>query len=129
MKPVAGVAAIAVMMGSLVSAGGVAHANRVNWNAVAECESDGNWSANTGNGAFGGLQIKKSTWRANGGVGNPANASRAEQIQVAKRILANQGPDAWPNCMSAAHSPGTPRVGSLTHFLTYLLNQAEDLVG
>jgi len=50
----------------------------VNWDAVAQCESGGNGAINTGNGFFGGLQFTLSTWRANGGVGNPANASRAE---------------------------------------------------
>jgi hypothetical protein len=70
----------------------------VNWDAIAECESGGNWAANTGNGYYGGLQFKLSTWHANGGSGNPANASRAEQIRVANNVLQSQGIGAWPTC-------------------------------
>jgi resuscitation-promoting factor RpfC len=77
---------------------GVAHADSVNWDAVAQCESGGDWSADTGNGHYGGLQFKQSTWDANGGVGSPARASREEQIAVANRVLATQGPEAWPKC-------------------------------
>ncbi|MFC4854270.1 transglycosylase family protein [Actinophytocola glycyrrhizae] len=70
----------------------------VNWDAIAECESGGNWSINTGNGYYGGLQFKQSTWEANGGSGNPANASKAEQIRVANNVLQTQGIGAWPVC-------------------------------
>ncbi|AZG48696.1 transglycosylase family protein [Gordonia insulae] len=69
-----------------------------NWDAVAQCESGGNWSTNTGNGYYGGLQFSQSTWEANGGSGNAANASREEQIRVAENVLATQGPGAWPVC-------------------------------
>ncbi|MBF6273143.1 transglycosylase [Nocardia sp. 852002-20019_SCH5090214] len=68
------------------------------WDAVAQCEASGNWGADTGNGFYGGLQFTQSTWNANGGSGNPANASRAEQIRVAENVLASQGPGAWPVC-------------------------------
>jgi hypothetical protein len=107
---------------------GFASADSVNWEAVAQCESGGNWAANTGNGAYGGLQIKPATWDANGGVGLPSQASSQQQIAVAKRILADQGPGAWPTCMSRGLSgaPGMAApVGSLTHLLTTLLNDAE----
>jgi resuscitation-promoting factor RpfC len=77
---------------------GVAHAESVNWDAVAQCESGGNWSADTGNGFYGGLQFKQSTWNENGGVGSPATASREQQIAVANRVLATQGTRAWPKC-------------------------------
>ncbi|MBV8964832.1 MAG: transglycosylase family protein [Mycobacteriaceae bacterium] len=70
----------------------------VNWDAVAACESGGNWAISTGNGYFGGLQFTMSTWRANGGSGSPATASRAEQIRVAENVLARQGMGAWPVC-------------------------------
>ncbi|GAB21136.1 putative resuscitation-promoting factor [Gordonia polyisoprenivorans NBRC 16320 = JCM 10675] len=69
-----------------------------NWDAVAQCESGGNWGISTGNGYYGGLQFTQSTWEANGGTGNPANASREEQIRVAENVLATQGPGAWPVC-------------------------------
>ena len=68
------------------------------WDAVAECESGGNWNTATGNGYYGGLQFSPSTWAANGGSGSPANASREEQIRVAENVLASQGAGAWPHC-------------------------------
>src|SRR5580693_9346266 len=77
---------------------GVAYADGMDWDAVAQCESGGNWRADTGNGFYGGLQFKQSTWAANGGIGDPSTASRDEQIAVANRVLATQGPGAWPKC-------------------------------
>jgi len=68
------------------------------WDALAQCESSGNWAANTGNGFSGGLQFTQSTWAAYGGSGSAANASRAEQIAVAERVQAGQGWGAWPAC-------------------------------
>ena len=70
------------------------------WDRLAQCESGGNWSINTGNGYSGGLQFSPGTWRANGGSGSASNASRAEQIRVAQRVLASQGWGAWPACSS-----------------------------
>lgn len=70
----------------------------VNWDAIAQCESGGNWGINTGNGFAGGLQFTPSTWRANGGSGSPAGASREEQIRVAENVLHSQGIGAWPVC-------------------------------
>jgi hypothetical protein len=84
---------------------GTAQADTVNWDAVAQCESGGNWSTNTGNGAYGGLQFKQATWTSNGGVGSPATASRAEQIRVAENVLRTQGIKAWPKCGAQAASP------------------------
>jgi LysM repeat protein len=72
-----------------------------NWQAIAACESGGNWSANTGNGFYGGLQFTEGTWLANGGgqYASSANlASPAQQIAVAERVLATQGIGAWPVC-------------------------------
>jgi nucleoid-associated protein YgaU len=69
-----------------------------NWDAIAQCESGGNWSISTGNGYYGGLQFTQGTWRANGGSGNPASASREEQIRVAENVLKTQGIGAWPVC-------------------------------
>lgn len=76
-----------------------------NWDAVAQCESGGNWQANTGNGEYGGLQFKPATWTRYGGVGNPAAASREEQIAVANRVFADQGVEAWPKCGAASGLP------------------------
>jgi len=70
----------------------------VNWDAIAACESGGNWGINTGNGYSGGLQFTPSTWRANGGSGSPNGASREEQIRVAENVLRTQGIGAWPVC-------------------------------
>jgi hypothetical protein len=71
------------------------------WDRVASCESTQRWHINTGNGYYGGLQFSASTWAAYGGhrYASTANlASRAEQIEVARRVLASQGPHAWPVC-------------------------------
>lgn len=84
-----------------------ANASSVNWDAIAHCESGGNWATNTGNGYYGGLQFTQSTWRANGGTGSPQNASRAEQIRVAERVLQTQGIGAWPVCGKYAGSSGS----------------------
>jgi len=70
----------------------------VDWDAIAACESGGNWGISTGNGFAGGLQFTQSTWEANGGSGSPAGASRAEQIRVAENVLRTQGIGAWPTC-------------------------------
>ncbi|HEY9244411.1 MAG TPA: transglycosylase family protein [Streptosporangiaceae bacterium] len=73
----------------------------VNWSAIAACESGGNWSADTGNGFYGGLQFTMGTWLGYGGgqYASSANlASPAEQIAVAERVLAGQGIGAWPVC-------------------------------
>jgi len=76
----------------------VHRAYSVNWDAIAQCESGGNWGISTGNGYAGGLQFTSSTWRANGGSGSPNGASREEQIRVAENVLHSQGIGAWPVC-------------------------------
>ena len=71
------------------------------WDRIAQCESGGNWSINTGNGYSGGLQFLHSTWRAYGGqefASMAYQASRSEQIIVAERILDDVGWGAWPTC-------------------------------
>jgi hypothetical protein len=84
----------------------MARADGADWDAVAECESGGDWAADTGNGFYGGLQFKESTWEEFGGAGSPASASRAEQIAVADRVLDAQGPEAWPKCgPGRVHAP------------------------
>ncbi|GAA1493785.1 transglycosylase family protein [Curtobacterium herbarum] len=77
------------------------------WDALAACESSGNWAANTGNGYYGGLQFTQSTWTANGGTGSPAGASRETQIAVAENVLASQGWGAWPACSAKLGLSGT----------------------
>ncbi|WP_349876926.1 transglycosylase family protein [Micromonospora sp. HUAS YX12] len=73
----------------------------VNWDAVARCESGGNWKINTGNGYYGGLQFSRATWNGYGGQRYAARAdlaSRSEQIAVAEKVLRGQGVGAWPVC-------------------------------
>jgi hypothetical protein len=76
-----------------------------NWDSIAQCESGGNWHANTGNGEYGGLQFKPDTWARYGGVGNPAAASREQQIAVANRVFADNGVEAWPKCGAQSGLP------------------------
>jgi hypothetical protein len=91
--------ACALVLAPMALATGTANAERgVNWDAVAACESGGNWHTNTGNGFYGGLQFTLGTWRANGGTGSPHSASREEQIRVANNVLKSQGIGAWPVC-------------------------------
>ncbi|MDN3293466.1 transglycosylase family protein [Streptomyces ficellus] len=71
------------------------------WGCVAECESGGRWDLNTGNGFYGGLQFRQSTWEAYGGLKYARRAdlaTRKEQITVAQEVLRWQGWQAWPTC-------------------------------
>jgi resuscitation-promoting factor RpfB len=82
------------------SSGGSSTPSGSVWDKLAQCESGGNWSINTGNGYYGGLQFSLSTWRAYGGSGLPSDASREEQIAIAKKLQADAGWGAWPACSS-----------------------------
>jgi murein DD-endopeptidase MepM/ murein hydrolase activator NlpD len=85
----------------LVAAGTANAADAATWNKVAACESSGNWSVNSGNGFYGGLQFTQSTWEAYGGTRYAPRADlagRAEQMAVAEKVLDGQGPGAWPVC-------------------------------
>lgn len=80
-------------------------ATQAQWDAVAACESGGNWSTNTGNGYYGGLQFSDATWDGYGGETYAAtadNATRAEQIAIAEKVLNGQGWGAWPTCSQQA---------------------------
>lgn len=68
------------------------------WTELAQCESGGNWSADTGNGYYGGLQFAWGSWEAVGGSGNPAHASPSEQVARAEILQDAQGWGAWPTC-------------------------------
>jgi hypothetical protein len=65
------------------------------WDAVADCESSGDWSINTGNGYYGGLQFSAATWRSVGGPGLPHQQSREVQIKYAKILQARSGWGQW----------------------------------
>jgi hypothetical protein len=71
------------------------------WDRLAQCESSGNWRANTGNGYYGGLQFSHRTWTAFGGrtyASTANNATRPQQIAIAEKVLRVQGWKAWPTC-------------------------------
>ncbi|MFJ8083737.1 transglycosylase family protein [Streptomyces sp. NPDC096205] len=109
---IAGVTGAAVAA-PLMAAGNASAATASEWDAVAQCESGGNWSINTGNGYYGGLQFSASTWAAYGGTQYAATAdqaSKSQQIEIAEKVLAGQGKGAWPVCgvglSSAAYTGG-----------------------
>ncbi|MFD1214620.1 transglycosylase family protein, partial [Arthrobacter sp. GCM10027362] len=100
--------AVAALSGAGVAMAAPANAaDGATWDALAQCESGGNWSINTGNGFSGGLQFTPSTWAAYGGAGAPENASREQQIAVAEKVLAGQGWGAWPACSAKLGLSGT----------------------
>ncbi|MFJ8020336.1 transglycosylase family protein [Streptomyces sp. NPDC096311] len=116
----AGVTGVAIAA-PLMAAGNASAATASQWDAVAQCESGGNWSINTGNGYYGGLQFSASTWAAYGGTAYAATAnqaSKSQQITVGEKVLAAQGKGAWPTCgtglSGAAYTGGasTPSTSS-----------------
>ncbi|MCK0172851.1 resuscitation-promoting factor [Mycolicibacterium sp. F2034L] len=75
--------------------------NGATWDALAQCEAGGNWTINTGNGYFGGVQFDQNTWERQGGLRYAARAdlaTREEQIAIAEVTRARQGWGAWPTC-------------------------------
>ncbi|MCA1218056.1 transglycosylase family protein [Streptomyces sp. 8L] len=104
----AGVTGAAVAV-PLLSATSASAASVSEWDQVAQCESGGNWSINTGNGFHGGLQFTNSTWAAYGGTAyapQADQASKSQQIAVAEKVLAGQGKGAWPVCGKGLSGPG-----------------------
>jgi nucleoid-associated protein YgaU len=103
----------------LIGAGAAQAADVDTWNKVAACESSGNWTVNTKNGYYGGLQFTQPTWEAYGGHAYAVRADQAtrdQQIAVAERVLGSQGPGAWPTCSERAglgRGEGTARAGSV----------------
>lgn len=95
-------AAVAVAVTAPLALAPPAHAvSEATWDRVAQCESGGNWAANTGNGHYGGLQFSDPTWDGYGGeaYASTANhATRRQQITIAEKVLAGQGWGAWPTC-------------------------------
>ncbi|MFM9457706.1 transglycosylase family protein [Streptomyces europaeiscabiei] len=118
---VAGVTGAAAIAAPLMVAGSASAATTSEWDAVAQCESGGDWSINTGNGYYGGLQFAASTWAAYGGTqyASTANqASKAQQIAIAEKVLAGQGKGAWPVCgtgLSGAAYDGAPASGGTSN--------------
>lgn len=107
------------------------------WDALAQCESGGDWSINTGNGFHGGLQFSPSTWSGYGGgefAPYAYQASREEQIVVGERVLAGQGWGAWPSCSSqlglssAPTERSAPAAAPASQNQVQQLNAAEDVL-
>ncbi|MGW2115286.1 transglycosylase family protein [Streptomyces zhihengii] len=89
----------------LLGAGSASAADASTWDRVAECESGGNWSIDTGNGFYGGLQLSQESWESFGGTAYAPSAdlaSRSQQIAVAEKVLDAQGPEAWQACSIVA---------------------------
>ncbi|MFD5160011.1 transglycosylase family protein [Streptomyces hawaiiensis] len=111
---IAGVTGAAVAA-PLMAAGNASAATASEWDAVAQCESGGNWSINTGNGYYGGLQFSASTWSGYGGTQYASTADQAtksQQIEIAEKVLAGQGKGAWPVCGKGLSSAGYTGGGS-----------------
>lgn len=105
---------IAGAIASLCAAGVGTAVASPDWDELAACESGGNWSINTGNGYYGGVQFSQSTWEAYGGLEYASRAdlaTREEQIAIAEKTLAAQGYGAWPGCSA---STGWENGGSAT---------------
>src|SRR4051812_47765644 len=112
------VAASALALGvATITPGTALAATGSTWDRLAQCESSGNWSINTGNGFSGGLQFTPSTWRAYGGTAYASSAylaGRSAQIAVAQRVLASQGWGAWPACSAKLGLRGKSGAGAST---------------
>ncbi|MFF1509124.1 transglycosylase family protein [Streptomyces sp. NPDC058326] len=88
----------------LLATGSASAADAATWDRVAECESGGQWSANFGNGMYGGLQFTQDSWERHGGLAYAPSAdlaSRAQQIAVAEKALA-KGSTEWATCAPIA---------------------------
>src|SRR5256714_1215763 len=107
-RTIARVAVAGVAIGAPFAIAAAPASASPDWDAIAQCESGGNWSISTGNGFSGGLQFTPGTWRANGGTGSAASASREEQIRVAQNVLKSQGIGAWPECGKGGGRSGGP---------------------
>lgn len=114
--------AVALALGGLsVGALAVPSANAADlatWEKLAQCESGGNWSINTGNGFYGGLQFTQQSWNGVGMSGSPHTASKDMQIEAGERLLALQGWGAWPACtakygLSGAATPTYTNSGAV----------------
>ncbi|MFJ5676325.1 transglycosylase family protein [Streptomyces sp. NPDC093097] len=125
----AGVAGAAVAV-PLMGATSASAASVATWDKVAQCESGGNWSINTGNGYYGGLQFSNSSWAAAGGTQYAARAdlaTKAQQIAVAEKLLAMQGPGAW-GCAGAGNlTAGGPAANVDTSGATVKKSQGTEL--
>jgi resuscitation-promoting factor RpfA len=116
-----GVMGVGAAAASILAPTAAHAATEVQWDRVAQCESGGNWQANTGNGYFGGLQFSSSTWQSfdvNNYAARADEASREQQIDVANHVLARQGWSAWPVCSKNAGTAGTTDHDRAAHVRT-----------
>ena len=121
-------------IGVALAAPALAHPRpRPVWSRVAACESSGDWHINTGNHFYGGLQFWEPTWKGFGGrlyARRADQATREEQIQVARRVLAVQGPHAWPVCSRHArltrHNGHATRA-PLPRYISYSVRSGDSL--
>lgn len=96
-----GMTGVAMTAGAVGMSAPASAADESTWSALAECESNGNWHINTGNGYYGGLQFAQSTWESFGGTQYAPRADlayKSEQIAVAEELQEAQGWGAWPAC-------------------------------
>ena len=118
-------ALVAAPLVGLTTASTASAATDATWDRLAQCESSGNWSINTGNGYYGGVQFYQPTWVGYGGQQYAARAdlaTREEQLAIAEKVLGSQGWGAWPACTrklgygeaEKAGSPTPPGGGSVT---------------
>ncbi len=91
-------AVTALSLTGVATASSASAASSATWQRVAQCETGGNWSMNSGNGHYGGLQFTLSVWRGYGGTGMPHRNSKSQQIRIAEKVLRSQGPGVWPVC-------------------------------
>ncbi len=110
-KALGGGLAVATLAGAGVIAQAPAASAASQWDQLAQCESGGNWSINTGNGYYGGLQFSQQSWQAVGGSGLPSQASKSEQISRAHQLWEAQGWGAWPSCSAQLGLSGNPGGG------------------
>ncbi|MGY2003731.1 transglycosylase family protein [Blastococcus sp. SYSU DS1024] len=114
----AGVAATgALLLAPFLGTGTAAAADDETWDRLAQCESSGNWSINTGNGYYGGLQFYQPTWEGFGGTEYAPRAdlaTREQQIAIAEKTLAVQGWGAWPACSAKLGLTEADKAGSAT---------------
>ncbi|WP_456599315.1 transglycosylase family protein [Blastococcus sp. SYSU DS0616] len=114
----AGLAATgALLLAPFLGTGTAAAADDETWDRLAQCESSGNWSINTGNGYYGGLQFYQPTWEGFGGTAYAPRAdlaTREQQIAIAEKTLAVQGWGAWPACSAKLGLTEADKAGSAT---------------
>ncbi len=91
-------AAFAVVGGGAAATSASAGGSIAQFEALAQCESGGNWSINTGNGYYGGIQFSAATWRGIGYGGLPHQASKATQIEAGQKLQGLYGWGQWPAC-------------------------------